>query len=815
MNRSRLLVSAALVSLFVVFVTPMRASSQAPTGTLSGIVIDQANAVIPDVAILVVDSGTALTRETKTDADGAFAFPLLPSGTYTLRATHEGFMPFEVPSVALNGAPVVLRVQLKVESFNEAVVVTAQKRGEERVQDVPVPVTVLDARQLSDLNKTRARDFFDLVPGFNGAPASFGRAALSIRGVSPLGGAPTVGVVIDDIPFGLSGGAQAGIIPEIDPGDLARIEVLRGPQGSLYGAGSMGGLLKYATADPSGDRITGRLQTGTSHTYNGSAPGLNLRGSINLPVSKTLAMRANGFVRQDSGYIDNPVRGLDGVNQSRVFGGRISARWQPSRETSLLVGALYQDFKRNGLDEETMETPGFPQTIGLGPLDQNYVSGTGDDHIRIQHYSAIFKTKLRAFDLTSLTGYNHLNVNWSVDLVHLFDPAVVASLYPGEQTVLLPYFEKDRQHKFSQELRVHKALGRSADVVLGGFYTHEASPAGFNVPGQSPDGRSLGLFWRHDQPDSTLDEYAAFGNLSLKLTKKVSLELGARQSNFEQHLGATTTIGALVGPTPDIGNPLSGAEDAFTYLVTPQVKVTDEVMVYARFASGYRPTRPNTQLEGIPRQSKPDETQNYEVGLKAVLPSLRLMLDTSIYHIDWKDIQLSFRVPVTQFVYVGNAGAARSDGVELATTWEPTSRLSFRGTFSFANARLSEDFPATSDYAGRAGDRLPFTSKTAGALSVEQAFPLSIGKAFIGGTVSYVGDRKGIFIASPDRQDLPAYGRLDLQAGVQHVDWTLTAYANNVTNERGILNGGRGYFFPPARIYITPRLIGLTITKSF
>src|SRR5262249_32874247 len=160
------------------------------------------------------------------------------------------------------------------------------------------------------------------------------------------------GIVIDDIPFGVSGGGQAGNLPELDPGDLQRVEVLRGPQGTTYGAGSMGGLVKYVTTEPSPDKLTGRLQTGTSYGHNGSTPGLHLRGSVNIPVTSELAVRASGLVRDEPGYIDNPIAGIEGIDQSRTFGGRIAAMWKPSHDTSLSVSALYQDFKRNGLDEE-------------------------------------------------------------------------------------------------------------------------------------------------------------------------------------------------------------------------------------------------------------------------------------------------------------------------------------------------------------------------------------------------------------------------------------------------------------------------------
>jgi len=145
----------------------------------------------------------------------------------------------------------------------EEVIVTAQKRGQERVQDVPVPITVLDASQLTQYNQTRLEDYYASVPGLSFQKNSYG-AALSIRGLTTANyGNPTVGIVLDDVPYGATiNPGYAPYAPDLDPSDLARIEVLRGPQGTLYGASSLGGLLRYVTTDTSTEGVSGRLQVG-------------------------------------------------------------------------------------------------------------------------------------------------------------------------------------------------------------------------------------------------------------------------------------------------------------------------------------------------------------------------------------------------------------------------------------------------------------------------------------------------------------------------------------------------------------------------
>jgi outer membrane receptor protein involved in Fe transport len=207
----------------------------------------------------------------------------------------------------------------------EGIVVTAEKRPE-LIQDVPVPVTSLNASSLLDTNQLLVREYYDKVPGFNMMPSVQSNQTLVIRGITTGFGNPTVAVMIDDVPFGASTNLGGGnVVPDLDPGDLERIEVLRGPQGALYGTSSMGGLLKFVTKAPSIGQASGRIQGGISGVTNGVDAGYNIRGSGNLPVADDLAIRVSGFARREPGYVDNPVRSIVGLNGQDVSGGQVSA----------------------------------------------------------------------------------------------------------------------------------------------------------------------------------------------------------------------------------------------------------------------------------------------------------------------------------------------------------------------------------------------------------------------------------------------------------------------------------------------------------
>ena len=279
-------------------------------------------------------------------------------------------------------------------SVLETITVTAEKRIE-RLQDVPVPLAVVDTQALTNSNQTRLTDYYTTVPGLIVTPAVTASQVISIRGITTGGfTTATVGVVIDDVPFGATKGT---VVPDLDPGDLARIEVLRGPQGSLYGASSMGGLLKFVTKDPSFDRLSGTLQAGTDHVYNGAQQGYSVRGAVNVPVTDQLAVYASAFGRQDPGYIDNPVLGLRGVNEAHTYGGHASLLWRPSDAVSLKVNALYQRYKIDGSND----TDVLP---GLGDLQQNYLAGIGGSERKVQAYSAVLTAKLGQADLTGVSG---------------------------------------------------------------------------------------------------------------------------------------------------------------------------------------------------------------------------------------------------------------------------------------------------------------------------------------------------------------------------------------------------------------------------
>jgi iron complex outermembrane recepter protein len=686
------------------------------------------------------------------------------------------------------------------------IIVTAQKR-EERLQEVPVPVTVVSARALLDSNQVKLQDYYTQIPGLSItiAPQS---QILSIRGIT-TGDAtfsrPTVGITIDDIPYGSAVGQT---VPDFDPGDLARIEVLRGPQGTLYGASSMGGLLKFVTVDPSTEGLSGRVEAGTSSVHNGAELGYTFRGSVNLPLSDTLAIRASAFTRQDPGYIDNPILRIDGINKDHASGAYLAALWRPSDTVSVKLSALFQETKSDGTSDVT-------PMPGLGDLQQNFIAGVGSYDRKVQAYSMVLKDKFGNFNLEALSGFSANSISDSWDF-----SSTIGGLnqflfgVPGS-----PLFDNTRTSKFTQEFRLSGPIGRKLDGLLGAFYDHDSTPYSQTILATNPtSGAVVGKLAYVSFP-TTYTEYAAFGDVTYHVTDQFDIQIGGRESKIEQtadHLSIGPYVNIVLQQTSPYTAPEERAtSNTFTYLLTPRFKISPDLMVYARLASGYRPGGTNGISIGVPPDYQPDKTKNYEVGAKGDFLDHTLSLDASVFYIDWKNIQLGLVNPATGFAYTGNASAAKSQGVEWSVESRPITGLTIAAWVVWNDAVLKEGFPPNANgINGVAGDRLPFTSRFSGNASLNQEFSFSdrvIG--FVGGALAYVGNREDRFTNSPQRQNLPAYTRTDLRAGLRYDSWTANFYVNNVADRRGLISTGTNA--PSDFYYIQPRTVGLSLSRTF
>jgi iron complex outermembrane recepter protein len=715
------------------------------------------------------------------------------------------------------------------------ITVTAQKR-EERQQDVPIAMTVLDPQTLSENGQARLLDYFATVPGLSVQGNGFipGTMYLTIRGLSTgINQNSTVATIIDDVPVGSGSEIVFGNFssPDIDPSDLARIEVLKGPQGTLYGADSLGGLIKYVTADPSTAGFSGRIEAGGVDIPEGGV-GYAVRGAVNIPVSDTLAIHASGFTRRDPGYADDVLSGQTNINSADVYGGRLAALWRPSDDISLKVSGLIQQTDGDG---------GSYFNARIGPNGtvqptQGYLNYTGEAFAnpstrQQQLYSATLKAKVGGADLVSVTGYGVNKIYGWRDEGTLYD-----SIYdhPADLHVTgiaqAQGFETD---KFTQELRLSYSVGHWLDWLLGGFYTHENSPVSYQTdynmtPATGAVGNLLANFL---EGPYTVSEYAAFADVTVHFTDRFNVQLGGRESwntqTYESENIGPAVFGVYGVPSPDVNPTLRATGNAFTYLVTPQFKISPDLMIYARVASGYRIGGPNFNYgqPGVPQDYKPDTTTNYEFGVKGDILERRLSFDASAYYISWHDFQLAAETPNDMF-FETNAGQAKSEGLEFSVQAQPMEGFTVSAQGSYNDAALTQNLPPQAVAAGAyalAGDRLPYSIRWSGGFTANQDFPLlNQWKGFVGGALTYVGIRDGEFApnSTTPRAQFPDYTKIDLRTGVRFESWLLNLYVNNVGDKRGIAGaqqtfGAVGVSGNYYGTIIQPRTVGMSIVRNF
>lgn len=691
--------------------------------------------------------------------------------------------------------------EASVDSLEE-IVVTANKRVE-RLQDVPSSVTSLRADRLSETGLVKLEDYAARVPGLsvNNLTAGGLQNSVSLRGVTtgPLG-APTVGVFVDDTPLTSS---TATNMPDLDPADLERIEVLRGPQGTLYGGGSMGGLIKYVTKAPDYDRLSARLQLDGSTVANGDYGG-GARGAMNAPVTDSIAIRASAFVRRDPGFIDNLQTGRDDVNRILYDGGRFAVGAKLGDSWNLRLSAMHQRIRAEG--NPVIDVDGATLQSVYGDLQTRRAPGSDNSHNVNDLYDAQITGDLGFADFVSATSWGENRFESNFDYSPVLSP-LIAALY-GVDNAGAAVHSTRRVEKFTEEARVSSKSGQPFTWQLGVYYTHESTnlvqdlrvfdaETGGPLEVLSSLG-SVGV-------PTKFEETAVFGNVTYAVTEPFDVTLGLRYSSNDQS-GSQISGGPVFG---DSNAPLSASGNSTTFLINPRYRIADNMMVYVRVASGYRPGGPNIVVADVPAAFGPDTVINYEAGIKADLLDGTLSFDAAAFYIDWSDIQVRQQSAVATTYYI-NGGEAHSKGVESSVTWRPIAALSFNGNISFTEAALDRDLPQG---AALEGARLPDTPRWSGQLSADYTFPIfSNWTSSIGASYRYVGERFAALELDPYR--LPAYETVDLRASLQNDRYLVTLFARNVGDERGYISAFRFGALQQVAI-IQPRAVGISAAVNF
>ena len=681
------------------------------------------------------------------------------------------------------------------------VVVTAEKR-EERLVNVPAAITAVTGARLTDMGAKNLADFAALVPGLQlESQGGGGGQELVLRGLSTglQEDSALVGEVVDGVPVGSSSTYALGGASALDSAlwDINRVEVLRGPQGTLYGANAMGGLVSYVYNQPNLHRYGGAVEAEGASTQ-GGGQSWSVRGEVNAPIiDDQLALRISAFDDNGAGYIDDPALNKKNINQTIEQGVRADLLWQPNDRFTANLEGIYQHDHRDASDEASYyATTGKPVQ---GPLDQKY-SLLDPLTYDYEEVALTLSYNFGPATITSISSYEHLKNDQNTVFTDTVDGPLFTNAgelaffgVPGPAATNMNFEDSSGTNKYTEELRATSNGAGPFQYVAGFFTTHETSYENLIFAGDGPNGAPLsnlnpGLV---TGDPSVYTEYAGYAQGSYTFDR-LTVTGGVRYDYLEQTFAETFT-GPYAAPlvafhilTPEPTT--SGTESDVNYLFNARYALTPHSNLHVRVANGFRPGGPNVAVTGLPRTFRSDSIIDYEGGYKASFFGGRAQFDADVFYIDWRDIQL--RATAGGFTGETNGGAASSRGVEAEGSFVPTPGLTVGGNFAYVDAHLDQAVPSVG---GAAGDPLPLSAKWSGAIFANYIFPLTgLWDGFVGGTAHADSARNISFpngiVADNPNFVLKPYVLADLRAGVQNGRYTVTVFLDNIGDSRAELS---------------------------
>lgn len=711
----------------------------------------------------------------------------------------------------------------------EEIIVTAQKR-EEKLNRVPISITALSQAHLEQIGAKDLSGFAREVPGLSVQPATNGGApSIVIRGISSAAGDATVGVYIDDTPV-QAPKSSFSADPNPKLFDIERVEVLRGPQGTLYGASSEGGTVRFITPKPSLTEVSARVRSEFSSTEDGE-PSYEVGAAAGGPVVEDkLGLRGSVYYRRDGGYVDQVSR-LDGgvldrdINSADSLALRLAANYAPTDSVEVLPSIFYQRVRSDGL----------PLTYStLSPLQvADTVATPGEDWFVLP--GVTLNVDFGAARLTSVTSYFERRNEQQFD----YSMITMDSLF---QTAILPGFENyhstgsttTTQENITQEVRLSSAADSGPfGYTVGVFYQHART--GFDQAVAEPDLEVLsqtlfgapleavvgigllpgGLSYQQTS-ETIVEQVAGFGEASYALTEQLKLTAGVRVANIEVRSQFAADGLYNGGPTaPELLGVQRSSETPINPKATLAYQISDDNLVYATASRGFRTGGPNTPVPvgrcaadlaaqgtnaGQLQSFDSDSVWNYELGAKSLLLDNRLSLNGSVFYIDWSDIQQALALPTCGFGYVANLGNATSRGFDLAIQYKVLEELTLGVSVGYTHATLDEDIYAGANpvtgvrpLIAHKGDATLLTPQWNGSVMASYERQLTDGyrgyvradfqrsssfhRTMSAGTVSH----------DPALYRGPAYSFGTIRLGLLHEGLNLSLFVDNVSNEQPVL----------------------------
>lgn len=669
----------------------------------------------------------------------------------------------------------------------DEILVTATKRTE-RLIDVPQSIQALGEQDLQRLGADSVTGFARQVAGLSLLDKGPGQTQIAIRGISAgvqqdIGTDATVGVYIDEIPVSVS---QAQ--PDLRLFDLDRIEILRGPQGTLYGSGSMGGTLRLITKRPNLDTFEGKLELTGSQTKNADDLSGAVNGLVNVPlVDGKLAARIVVYGRSNAGWVDDVNRNLKGVNDEDTKGGRVSLRYAPTAKLDLTFSALTQKSEFGGLNA-------FDPARGDLKISRGGAE-TYDDKLDVYNLTGTYD--FGGAELTSSTSYSKRDYTFVRDFSGLIAPGALTTVSYGVDG-------------FTQELRLASPDVADAKLnwVVGAFYSRRTDTyfQVLPIPGVGPTPLGQNVVFKGNA-DFRVEQVAVFGDVSYDIRPDLTASVGLRYYTADSR--TSTDVTQL--PNPRLSGTLSSSDSKTTPKFALAYKPNAQTLIYAQAAQGFRTggaNKVNPPIPGLtpdPRSFKPDSLWNYEAGVKGDWFDRRLNFTLAAFAIEWKDLQIQLVNPAG-FAYYDNAGDARSRGVEAQASLEPVDGLVFSASATYTDAETKTAVPSVG---ALKGSKIPGVADFTSSLSAQYTRKMGTIDAFARVDASYVGESNAIF----ENNKQGDYTLTNVRLGGSRGGYDVELFVANATDERPVVFN---FPFPNPSVYtVTPRTIGVTLRTSF
>ena len=768
----------------------------------------------------LVKGQTAPSLHGRYTAEAAIAMLLAPSGLVAKTAPSGAIMVVRSQETSGGGAAVATGTADTTEMVGD-IIVTANK-SRQRLIDVPASVTAETGAQLRRRGAVQLQDIVDTTPGLsNPGPGGGNGSNLVIRGVTTDTATglkqSTVSILFDDIPVDpATAGLEATNLRIVD---IERVEVLRGPQGTLFGSGSLSGAVRYITNKPDATWISGSVEG----SFSGTRSGADTKWGnvvLNVPlVTDRVAVRAVGYGFDEGGWVDNLRFDQKNVNRNKTYGGRIALAAQATDDFSITMTGAYQDSHDLAGGESLYFQPAGTRQQVSNSRD------SGDSRVQSTLANLGLTYDLGGVTLFSSSTYIHRKVEYLQDFgfyTQLLE--LQFGLPPVDDTTPAETFNST--HIYTQEIRLASNGSGPFHWTFGGFYLRTKTPTG----GQIVTAHGLLPYLGTDNlinVSSTggQEEIAGFGQATYTFADKFDVSAGLRVARTKLDIKSVSSGLLVTGGTDELTFILPSRETTVNPRVSVLYRPTSQVSFYAQAARGYRVGGANLTAglggPGIPRTYKSDNLWNYEIGVKTSLLDGRLQINADVYYIDWKKLQVS--LVANNFNYTGNAGAARVYGFEAEVTAKPAKWLDLGGSLSLSNAALTQDTPSLVRNTGvvgvEDGDRLPASPRTQVSAYAQVNFKISDNAAFVRASGLYVGSSYTDFASQGVRYG--NYATADIRAGIVHDNLEFTIFARNLFDGDGKRSAALGSMLGPITASeqtawrVRPRTIGVSGRVAF